>query len=200
MADNSHNHTTLTGITSLSFAADGTDTASITTTISATDTFFDFNLSDDTGTNDRWRWRFTPSGNPVFSAMELIPITTSTAKLVVIGDVQATSFLGNATTASTLATARTIAISGAVTGTATSFNGSANISIPTTVDVGSTSIAGTLAYDHGGTGFSSYAKGDTIYASETNTLAKLPIGVAGKVMQVSDTGIPAWADIDGGTY
>jgi hypothetical protein len=36
---------------------------------------------------------------------------------------------GNATTATTLATARTIAISGDVTGTATSFNGSANIAI-----------------------------------------------------------------------
>ena len=36
---------------------------------------------------------------------------------------------GNATTATTLATSRTIAISGDVTGTATSFNGSANIAI-----------------------------------------------------------------------
>lgn len=48
-------------------------------------------------------------------------------------DVQANTFYGalsgNATTATTLETARTIAISGDVTGTATSFNGSANITI-----------------------------------------------------------------------
>ncbi|GHU77546.1 hypothetical protein AGMMS49992_25760 [Clostridia bacterium] len=39
---------------------------------------------------------------------------------------------GNASTASTLQTARTIALSGKATGTATSFNGSANITIPVT--------------------------------------------------------------------
>lgn len=44
----------------------------------------------------------------------------------------AASLSGNATTATTLATARTIALSGGATGTATSFNGSANITIPVT--------------------------------------------------------------------
>jgi hypothetical protein len=44
---------------------------------------------------------------------------------------------GNAGTATTLATGRTIALSGDVTGTATSFNGSANISIPVTINAGS---------------------------------------------------------------
>lgn len=39
---------------------------------------------------------------------------------------------GNATTATRLQTARTIALTGGATGTATSFNGSANISIPVT--------------------------------------------------------------------
>ncbi|MDR2342783.1 MAG: hypothetical protein LBD84_07075 [Campylobacteraceae bacterium] len=42
-------------------------------------------------------------------------------------------FLGNAGSANQLATARTIAASGDVTGTATSFNGTANITIPTTL-------------------------------------------------------------------
>lgn len=46
--------------------------------------------------------------------------------------ITANSFAGNATTATTLQTARTIAISGGATGTATSFNGSANISINVT--------------------------------------------------------------------
>lgn len=48
-----------------------------------------------------------------------------------------TNIGGNAGTATTLATARTIALSGDVTGTATSFNGSANISIPVTINAGS---------------------------------------------------------------
>lgn len=44
---------------------------------------------------------------------------------------------GNASTATTLQTARTIAISGDVTGTATSFNGSANITISAGITAGS---------------------------------------------------------------
>ncbi len=51
---------------------------------------------------------------------------------------------GNATTASTLQTARTIALSGGVTGTATSFNGSTNITIPVTA-VSAGSLTGTVA-------------------------------------------------------
>jgi hypothetical protein len=53
---------------------------------------------------------------------------------------------------------------------------------------------------YGGTGLTSYAAGDIIYASSTNTLAKLAAGVEGKVLQINDSGIPVWGDIDGGTY
>lgn len=63
-----------------------------------------------------------------------------------------TNITGNAATATKLATARTIGISGAVTGTATSFDGSSNITIPiTALNVGS-ATAGTLAVARGGTG------------------------------------------------
>lgn len=51
---------------------------------------------------------------------------------------------GNAATATKLQTARTIAISGAVTGTATSFDGSANIAIATTAIDGSKISTGTI--------------------------------------------------------
>lgn len=50
---------------------------------------------------------------------------------------------GNASTASTLETARTIALTGGATGTATSFNGSANISIPVTA-LDATLLTGTI--------------------------------------------------------
>lgn len=64
------------------------------------------------------------------------PTTSDTAKYLkgdgTWGTPNQTSVTGNAGTATKLKTARTIALSGAVTGTATSFDGSANITIPTT--------------------------------------------------------------------
>ena len=60
-----------------------------------------------------------------------------------------------ATTANALTTARTIGISGGATGTATSFNGSANITIPVTALDVSKASAGTLAVARGGTGLTS---------------------------------------------
>ncbi len=57
-----------------------------------------------------------------------------------------------ATKATQLNTARTIAISGGATGTATSFNGTANITIPVTALDVSKANAGTLAVGRGGTG------------------------------------------------
>ena len=130
-----HNHTSLTGITNLSFATDGTDSGSITTTVDGTNTYFDFNLSDDPTQNDMWRWRFTPSGGTLFNAMTLDAISTTEAKLTVTGEVQATrlkgtltgnvtgnvtgTVSGNAGSATKLATARTI--------NGTSFDGTGNI-------------------------------------------------------------------------
>ena len=51
---------------------------------------------------------------------------------------------------------------------------------------------GTLAYDQGGTGQTTYAAGDIVYASGANTLSKLAIGSAGQVLTVT-AGVPAWA-------
>ena len=63
-----------------------------------------------------------------------------------------TTVTGNAGTATKLQTARTIAISGGATGTATSFDGSANITIPVTALDVSKATAGTLSTARGGTG------------------------------------------------
>ena len=74
----------------------------------------------------------------VFSsgAAKLFTIQGETGNVWAKGSITAPTFsgplTGNATTATTLQTARTIAISGAVTGTATSFNGGANITIAAT--------------------------------------------------------------------
>ena len=56
----------------------------------------------------------------------------------------------------------------------------------------STLTAGTLPTAAGGTALTSYTTGDVIYASATNTLAKLPIGTTGQVLSVSG-GIPTWS-------
>ena len=88
-AAGNHNHTSLTGITSLSFAAQSSDSASIRTAIDGVNTYFDFMLSDDPGENDQWRWIFTPSGATAFNAMVLNPISATKAELRVNGDIYA---------------------------------------------------------------------------------------------------------------
>ena len=57
----------------------------------------------------------------------------------------------------------------------------------------------TIAYNYGGTGQTSYARGDIIYASAANTLAKLTLGSDGKILQSDGTDI-VYGDIDGGTF
>jgi hypothetical protein len=57
----------------------------------------------------------------------------------------------------------------------------------------------TVATGFGGTGLTTYATGDLVYASAANTLARLAVGTDGKVLQSNGTTI-IYADIDGGTY
>ena len=61
------------------------------------------------------------------------------------------------------------------------------------VDLGASSITGTLDETDGGTGLTSYTTGDILYASGSNTLAKLGIGSSGQTLQVSSGGIVEWA-------
>jgi hypothetical protein len=77
---------------------------------------------------------------------------------------------GNATTATTLQTARTIATSGGATGTATSFNGSANITIPITALNASTITAGTVPTARLASGTANnttFLRGDSTWAAVT---------------------------------
>ena len=55
---------------------------------------------------------------------------------------------------------------------------------------------GTIGSAYGGTGFSTYATGDLIYASATNTLSKLTAGTNGHVLTLS-SGVPTWAASSG---
>lgn len=61
------------------------------------------------------------------------------------------------------------------------------------VDLGATSITGTLAATDGGTGQSTYTTGDLLYASSTSALSKVGIGTDVQVLGVSG-GIPTWTN------
>jgi hypothetical protein len=56
---------------------------------------------------------------------------------------------------------------------------------------------GTLGATGGGTGQSTYATGDLLYASAANTLSKLGAGTNGQVLTLV-SGVPAWAAASGG--
>jgi len=51
---------------------------------------------------------------------------------------------------------------------------------------------GTLNATHGGTGQTTYATGDILYASAANTLSKLPVGSNTQVLTLA-AGVPSWA-------
>ena len=118
----SHNHTSLTGVTKLQFAAGSSDSAVMKVTTEEANTYLDFEMNDDVNT-DMYRWRFsaydTNGATPYFNLMTLTAKDTSSARLTVNGDVTASSFTGNASSATKLQNARTI--------NGTSFNGTANI-------------------------------------------------------------------------
>ena len=60
------------------------------------------------------------------------------------------------------------------------------------IDLNSADVTGVLPAANGGTAQSTYATGDMIYASGTNTLAKRTIGSSGQVLTVAG-GVPTWS-------
>lgn len=81
---------------------------------------------------------------------------------------------------------------------ASTYVGQSSITTLGTIATG-TWQATTIASAYGGTGFTTYAKGDILYASAANTLSKLAAGNNGEVIQLQD-GVPVWGVLDGGTY
>src|SRR6056300_293160 len=61
------------------------------------------------------------------------------------------------------------------------------------VDLSASAITGTLAVSDGGTNITSYAKGDILIESATNTLSNLSLGTSGYVLTSNSTsGLPEW--------
>ena len=77
-------------------------------------------------------------------------------------------------------------------GGVTSFSAGSTGFTPSTGTTGAITLAGTLVSGNGGTGFSTYAKGDLIYASAVDTLSKLTAGTDGYVLKLA-SGVPTWA-------
>ena len=96
-------------------------------------------------------------------------------------------------------TANRISVTADAIDIASTYAGQASITTLGTITTGTWS-ANTIAATKGGTGLTTYATGDIIYASGANTLAALSAGTNGKVLQINGSGLPVWADIDGGTY
>ena len=74
----------------------------------------------------------------------------------------------------------------------TSFQTSLSGLTPSTSTTGAVTLTGTLGVTSGGTSFSTYATGDIIYASASNTLSKLTAGTNGYVLTLA-AGVPTWA-------
>jgi len=85
-------------------------------------------------------------------------------------------------------TVTSVALSGGTTGL--SVTGS-----PITTS-GTITLAGTLAVANGGTNITTYATGDILYASASNTLSKLTAGTNGYVLTLA-AGVPSWAAASG---
>jgi hypothetical protein len=93
-------------------------------------------------------------------------------------------------------TVRLLASNASTTNVSTISFGSTGLT-PNSATSGAVTVAGTLGSGYGGTGFSTYAAGDLIYASATNTLSKLAAGTNGYVLTLT-AGVPTWAASTGG--
>jgi hypothetical protein len=110
------------------------------------------------------------------------------------------NLIGTASNATVLQTARTIAISGNVTGTATSFDGSGNISIPVTAINVDAATAGTLAVGRGGTGATTLNSEAVIIGNTTGAVKFVAPGTSGNVLTSNGTAWASQAIAAGGDY
>ena len=80
-----------------------------------------------------------------------------------------------------------------VSGGVTSFSGDITGLTPSVPTSGAIVLGGVLIASNGGTGISSYATGDLLYANSSITLDRIPIGLATRILTSSGTA-PGWTD------
>jgi hypothetical protein len=118
--------------------------------------------------------------------------TYATGDLIYASATNTLSKLAAGTNGQVLTLAGGVPTWAANTGGVTSFQTSLSGLTPSTSSTGAITLAGTLGLGSGGTGFTTYATGDLIYASATNTLSKLAAGTNGYVLTLA-AGVPSWA-------
>ena len=125
------------------------------------------------------------ANNAVLIQSAGIPTWTSTLQVVSGGTGFSTTSAGGLVYGATSALMTTLAI------------GTANYVLTSSGTLPQwTSVLGRVS---GGTGLSTYAKGDLIYANATNNLANLALGgTVGHVLKVDASGVPAWGAAPGG--
>jgi hypothetical protein len=136
-------------------------------------------------------------------AKGLVPVGGAANKVLRDDGTWTNDIPGNAATATKLATARTIAISGAVTGNATSFDGSGNITIPiSAMDVGA-ATTGTLPVARGGTGVTtSTGTGSVVLSISptfTGTVNGADLALTGNFALLTNNRAIYWKDANGST-
>jgi hypothetical protein len=121
-----------------------------------------------------------------------ISSTDSNGAVTITANGTGTMGIGSASTGAVTITPATT-ITGVATLTAQPILSSLTASKPVFTDASKGLVStGTLAYDQGGTGQTTYAAGDIVYASAIDTLSKLTVGTTGQVLKVA-AGVPSWA-------
>jgi hypothetical protein len=125
----------------------------------------------------------------------LTPITT-TGDLVIGNGANSATRLPIGTNGYVLTSNGTTATWAASTGGVTSFSAGTTGFTPSTGTTGAITLAGTLAAANGGTGQSSYAVGDILYASTTTALSKLADVATGNALISGGVGVaPSYGKI-----
>ena len=75
----------------------------------------------------------------------------------------------------------------------------ANTTVAVNITANTLSLSTALPATSGGTGQGTYATGDILYASATNTLSRLSASTNGYILQMA-AGVPTWNTLDGGTF
>jgi hypothetical protein len=90
-------------------------------------------------------------------------------------------------------------LGGAFVANSTVVNITANGTVSSALVANSLTLTTALAASYGGTGQTSYAVGDLLYASGTNALSKLSVAANGYVLQITNN-LPAYGVLDAGTF
>lgn len=72
--------------------------------------------------------------------------------------------------------------------------------VPNTIPANATWNGNTITVQYGGTGLTSVATGDILYASSTNTLSKLTKPLGAGLLEMSSSGVPSWTSFSGTDY